>query len=325
LAQQNLIAYGASRMNDSGNATLLSRSPYLIERFPLNSFLEVSGGFRRQTQSASANDANTFAVSTASASKTFSANAADIAFNFSYLNGQKTFVKWNQSFRFPNTDEFWGWDSTYSNRVFNGVLQPQVSHAYEIGGEWHFWQTRMMASVFQSDTRNEIRLESTGANVNDPNDIRRKGIMFDSTIYATSSLTVSVGGKFQRSLYSGGVYSGKTISLVPDRTCNARANYTLDANWSLGGVVTYIGSQYYDGDLTNKLHQIPSATVADVYSSYRSGAWETRLTIKNLASANYATTGGYGSVSMPNGSFISSYYYYPSDPRAYYLTVKYVF
>lgn len=325
LAQQNLITYGATRMNDSGNATLVSHSPYLIERFPLTSSVEVSGGFRRQTQSASAYDANAYSATTANANKTYSANAADLAFNFSYLDGQKTFIKWNQSFRFPNTDEFWGWDPTGSYRMFKGILQPQVSQTVEVGGEWHFWQTRLTASVFQSDSQKEIRYDPNSfTNLNDPNDIRRKGFMFDSTTYATSNFTVSVGGKLQRSLYSGGVNSGNTISLVPDLTFNARANYTLGGHWSLGGVVTYIGSQYYDGDLTNTLHKMPSATVTDVYSSYKSGPWETRFTIKNLAGANYATSGGYASVTMPS-SLVPSYYYYPSDPRAYYLTLKYAF
>ncbi len=324
LAQQSLINYGAIRMSDSGNATLLSHSQYIIERFPLNSSVEVSGGFRRQTQSASAYDANAYSVA-ANASQTYSANAADLAFNFSYLDGQKTFIKWNQSFRFPNTDEFWGWDPTGSYRMFKGILQPQVSQTVEVGGEWHFWQARLTASVFQSDTQNEIRYDPTSfTNLNDPNDIRRKGVMFDSTTYATSNLTVSVGGKLQRSLYSGGPNSGNTISSVPDLTFNARANYTLGNHWSLGGVVTYIGSQYYDGDLSNTLNKMPSATVADVYSSYKLGSWETRFTIKNLAGTNYATYGGYGSVSMPS-SLVQSYYYYPSDPRAVYLTLKYAF
>ena len=325
LAQQNLILYGASRMNDSGNATLLSRSPYVIERFPLSSSVEVSGGARRQTQAATAYDANAYSPAV-NASKTYSANAADLAVNFNYLDGQKIFVKWNQSFRFPNIDEFWGWDPVTFNRVFNGILQPQVSQTYEAGGDWSFWQTRLTASLFQSDTQHEIRYDpNTGANANDPNVIRRKGVVFDSTTSLTQNLIVSLGGKLQKSRYAGGAYNGNTISLVPDTTFNARANYTLDTHWGVGGVMTYIGSQYYDGDLTNTLHKIPSATVADVYSSYQSGPWEARFTIKNLAGSNYATTGGHGSVSMPNGSFVTSYYYYPSDPRAYYLTLKYTY
>ncbi len=323
LAQQTLISYGAIRMNDSGNATLFSRSPYIMERFPLTSNVEVSGGFRRQTQSAVTYDANAYSAS-ANASKTYSANAADLAFNFSYLDGQKSFIKWNQSFRFPNIDEFWGWDSNGA-RVFKGILQPQISQTVEFGGEWHFWQTQLTASIFQSNSRNEIRYDPNSfTNLNDPNGIRRKGLMFDSTAYATSTLSFSVGGKYQRSLYSEGPNNGNTISLVPDLTFNARANYTLDDHWNLGGVVTYTGSQYYDGDLSNTLHKIPSATVADVYSSYKSGSWETRLTIKNLASTNYATSGGYGSVSMPS-SLVQSYYYYPGDPRAYYLSIKYAY
>jgi iron complex outermembrane receptor protein len=314
---------------DIGSATLFNHSPYIMERFPLTSSVEVSGGARRQTQSASAYSASP--PNTASASQTYSANAADLAVNFSYLDGQKTFIKWNQSFRFPNTDEFWGYNNTTYASVFDGILQPQISQTYELGGEWHFAQTQLTASIFQSDTRNEIRLGSVTlgssiyTNVNDPDTIRRKGIQFDSTTRATSDLTVSVGGKFQRSLYSTGPYSGNTVSLVPDLTLNARANYALANHWSVGGVVTYIGSQYYDGDESNAQHKMPSATVADVYSSYQSGPWEGRFTVKNLAGANYATSGGYGFVSLPNGSSATTYYYYPGNPRAYYLTLKYAF
>lgn len=325
-AQQNLITFGATRMNDSGNATLLSHSPYILERFPLNPSVEVSGGFRHQTQSASAYDANAYSVSTIIASKVYSANAADLAFNFSYLDGQKTFMKWNQSFRFPNIDEFWGWDSSYSNRIFNGILQPQISRMIELGGEWHFWNSRLTASIFHSNSHNEISLASSGANVNEPFDILRKGVMFDSTSHATSNLTVSAGGKLQKSTYAGGPNTGNTISLVPDLTLNAKINYSLGGRWSLGGVVMYTGSQYYDGDKNNSLDKMPSSTVMDVYSSYQSGPWNARFTIKNLANKNYATNGGYSSfVSLSDGSYIPSYYYYPSDPRAYYLTMKYAF
>jgi len=310
--------------SDSGSATLFNRSPYFIERFPLASSVEVSVGARHQIQSATAY--NYSPPSGTNANRTYSANAADLAFNFSYSDGQKTFIKWNQSFRFPNTDEFWGFDPITYAPVFNGILQPQVSRAVELGGEWHRGQTRLTASVFQSETQNEIRYDTvSGTNFNDPDTIRRKGMTFDSTMRVSSDFNVAAGGKFQQSLYLSGPYSGNTVSRVPNLTLNARANYALANHWNVGGVVTYIGSQYYDGDESNAQHKIPSSTVADVYTSYQSGPWEGRFTIKNLAVENYTTSGGYGSVGLPNGSSVTTYYYYPSDPRAYYLTIKYAF
>jgi iron complex outermembrane receptor protein len=316
---ESIDSYG-----DSGSATLFNRSPYITGRFPLAPSVEMSAGARHQTQSATAYNNNGSGI--ANAGQTYSANAADLAFNFSYLDGQKAFIKWNQSFRFPNTDEFWGFDPINYAPVFNGILQPQISRTVELGGEWHSGQTRLAASVFQSDTQNEIRYDTvSGSNFNAPDTIRRKGVTFDSTLRTPSALTVAVGGKFQRSQYQSGPYSGNTVSLVPDLTLNARANYTSAEHWSVGGVITYIGSQYYDGDESNAQHKMPSETVADVYSGYQSGPWEARFTIKNLAGANYATSGGYGSVSLPNGSSATTYYYYPGDPRAYYLSMKYAF
>lgn len=314
-------AYSNDSFGDSGSATLFNHSPYIIERFPLTPSVELSAGARRQTQSASAYSFNP--PTAVYAAKKYSANAADIAFNFSYLDGQKAFVKWNQSFRFPNTDEFWGFDPNTFATVFNDILQPQVSRTVEAGGDWHWGLTRLTASVFRSDTQNEIRFDTINyVNLNDPNTIRRKGLAFDSSFRPTSDIMVSAGGKFQRSTYTDGPGSGNTVSLVPDTTLNARANYALADHWSAGGVFTYIGSQYYDGDVANAQHKMPSATVADVYSGYKSGSWETRLTVKNLAGAHYATSGGFGSVSLPGGASTTTYYYYPGDPRAYYLTLK---
>lgn len=309
---------------DIGNATLLNRSPYIMGQLPLTSSVEVSVGARHQIQSASAY--NYSPPSGTNANRTYSANAADLAFNFSYPDGKKIFIKWNQSFRFPNTGEFWGFDPITYAPVFNGILQPQVSRTAELGGEWHWGQTRLTASVFQSETRNEIRYDTvSGTNFNTPDTIRRKGLMLESTMRATHDLIVAVGGKFQQSVYLTGPYSGNTVSLVPDMTLNARATYALASHWSLGGLVNYIGSQYYDGDESNARHKIPSAMVADVYSSYQSGRWEGRFTVKNLTGANYATSGGYGYVSLSKVSSATTYYYYPSDPRAYYLTMKYAF
>ena len=70
---------------------------------------------------------------------------------------------------------------------------------------------------------------------------------------------------------------------------------------------------------------MPSYTVADVYANYKTGNWETRLTVKNVGNAQYATYGGYGYVQLPNNSSGNSYYYYANDPRSVYVSAKYTF
>jgi hypothetical protein len=48
-------------------------------------------------------------------------------------------------------------------------------------------------------------------------------------------------------------------------------------------------------------------------------------TIKNVLGGVNASSGGYGSVTVPKAATTPSYYYYPSDPRSFHLSVNYKF
>jgi iron complex outermembrane receptor protein len=102
-----------------------------MQRVPLGNIVEVSGGFRRQVQQASTSNTSISAANgTVSNTQQFAANAGDFALNANYLPGQRIYAKWNQSFRFPNIDEYWGFaynDNGVGNTVFNGILQPQTT------------------------------------------------------------------------------------------------------------------------------------------------------------------------------------------------------
>jgi iron complex outermembrane receptor protein len=306
------------------NVKILNQSAYLISRIPLQVIdgLEASGGFRHQVQNASTNDLSS--GSTISASQNYSANAGDLAFNYNYQAGQKIFLKWDQSYRFPNTDEFWGWDQNanggWGAPAFNGILKPQTSQTYSAGGDWQLQQTRLSALVFQSITQNEIRYDpSSGSNINTIGNINRTGFVFDTSSNITRSLTIAGGGKLQRSTYASGPISGVGVGLAPDLLLNARAQYMFNSEWSSGVVVNYVGSQNYESDpsITNSLAKIPSYIAADIYASYRANSWDTRFTVKNIGGNSYATTGGYNSY--------SGYYYYPATPTTYFITAKYSF
>jgi iron complex outermembrane receptor protein len=314
-------------LSDSQSARTNNQSVYIISRIPISSKLEASGGYRHQIQNASTtNTSMTAANGTVNASQTYSANAGDVALNYKYSKGQKVYAKWNQSFRFANIDEFWGFDYNTNSRIFSGILKPQTTQTYEMGGEWNVSIARVSSSVFQSVTQNEIRYDpTTFYNTNTADNISRKGILLDSTLNLNSKLTLSGGGKYQKTTYANGPYSGDSLSLAPNLILNARANYLIDPNWSVGGVINYVSNQYYDASptISNTLAMMPSYSVADLFAAYKAGAWESRLTIKNVGGVNYATSGGYGFVTLPGGNGASRYYYYPSDPRAVFLSVKY--
>lgn len=316
-------------LQSSTNASLYNQSVYFIQRSPLTKIIDFAGGYRYQTQSASANGVSIWSGSAnPNPNQTYSANAGDIAFNFKYFEGQRVYIKWNQSYRFPNVDEFWGYSSMGGSPVFGGILKPQTAQTYELGGNWQLLKTNLTASVFSSVSQNEILYNpATYGNSNSPYDINRKGSNLSLLTAITSQLSIGGGGTIQNATYANGPYQNQAIAQVPNLLLNARATYALNSNWSLGGVVNYVSNQRYDAAPAyySSLNVMPSYTVGDVYANYKTGHWETRLTVKNIGNAQYSTYGGYGYVQLPNNSSSNSYYYYANDPRSVYMSAKYTF
>jgi len=308
------------------SVNLINQSAYIISRIPITKSIEASGGFRRQVQNVSAVDSNFYSPTLTNGNQKYSANAGDVALNYNYQKNQRIYAKWNQSFRFANIDEFWGFDPRSGNRIFSGVLKPQTTQTYEVGGEWNFRSVRLSSSLYQSLTQNEIRYDpTTFYNTNSADNIGRKGVLIDSTFNASSKLSISGGGTYIKSAYTNGPYSGTGVSLTPNLVLNARAQYLISTEWSIGGVVNYVGQQMYDSDpsISNSLAKMPSYAVGDIYTAYRSGKWEGKLAIKNVGNTYYSSSGGYGSLLVPGGNTAQNYYYYPGDPRSVFLTVKY--
>jgi iron complex outermembrane receptor protein len=313
----------------SANASLYNQSVYFIQRNPLTRAIDFAGGYRYQTQSASANGVSIWNGSTnPNPNQTYSANAGDIAFNFKYLEGQRIYIKWNQSYRFPNVDEFWTWSSAGGSPSFGGILKPQTAQTYELGGNWQLLKTNLTAAVFSSVSQNEILYNpATYNNSNSPYDINRNGANLNFLSAITSQLSIGGGGTVQNAFYANGPYQNQAIAQVPNLLLNARAIYVLNSNWSLGGVVNYVSNQRYDAAPAyySSLNVMPSYTVGDLYANYKMGNWETRLTVKNIGNAQYSTYGGYGYVQLPDNSSSNSYYYYANDPRSIYISGKYTF
>ena len=313
----------------SANASLYNQSVYFIQRNPLTRVIDFAAGYRYQTQSASANGVSIWSGSTnPNPNQTYSANAGDIAFNLKYLEGQRIYIKWNQSYRFPNVDEFWTWSSAGGSPSFGGILKPQTAQTYELGGNWQLLKTNLTAAVFSSVSQNEILYNpATYNNSNSPYGINRNGANLNFLSAMTSQLSIGGGGTVQNAFYANGPYQNQAIAQVPNLLLNARAIYVLNSNWSLGGVMNYVSNQRYDAAPAyySSLNVMPSYTVGDVYANYKMGSWETRLTVKNIGNAQYSTYGGYGYVQLPNNSSSNSYYYYANDPRSIYISGKYTF
>jgi len=329
-------AYGKD--NQLSNATLIDNSIYAMHRLPLVGGLELDTGYRHQIENATANDKPSNPIPTGR--KTTSANAWDAGLNYKFAQQQKLYVKYNQSFRFPNIDEFWGLDSTW-NRVFNGaLLAPQNDKTYQVGGDFLLGTTKITTSFYHTDTSKQIRYDSfADSNINDSYLIERKGVYLSTISSVSDKLTIYTNSNLQEVSYADGPNKNQSLPLAPHLTINGRVNYKVDENWAVGSVINYVGSQYYVGahdlynnrngtfpitSISNFYNKIPSYTLADIYTSYKSGKWDARVTVKNVANAHYATYGGMGFVTLPSGSDWS-YYYYPSDPRSVFTSISYNF
>jgi iron complex outermembrane receptor protein len=230
-AVMNQVAPGqgavVSPLASSTNASLYNQSVYFMQRSPLTRIIDFAGGYRYQTQSASANGVSIWSGSAnPNPSQTYSANAGDIAFNFKYREGQRIYIKWNQSYRFPNVDEFWGYSRSGGSPVFGGILKPQTAQTYELGGNWQLLKTNLTASVFSSVSQNEILYNpATFGNSNSPYDINRKGANLNLLTAITSKLSIGGGGTIQNAFYANGPYQNQSIAQVPNLLLNAKRKF----------------------------------------------------------------------------------------------------
>ncbi len=318
-----------SFVTNTGNvqkANLLNQSYYLTHRLPLSRQLDLLGGFRRQTQDAVAYDLVSGVAR--NANKEQSANASDIALNYKYgpsdLN--KVFVRANNSYRFANIDEYWGWDPVTYDRVFSGILSPQKNNTIEFGGEWLLsGNQRFAATIYQMDSSNEIRYDhDTSTNINSA-DIRRYGVTANAILNLVKDWMISPKVNFQSAKYTAGSFDGKNVALVPKISSSIGLVYKPKSSTIYSTYVNYVGSQYYEGDENNSKNKMPSFTTVDLSATYKYGSWESAVRLKNIFDKKYANYGGYGLVQSGPSSFINSYYYYPADPRAIFITTKYTF
>ncbi len=324
------LADGSSVFNngDYQKADLKNTSIYIQHKLPITNQLDLVSGLRRETQDAESIDVYGYTSTNTSDQKTQSATAYDLAFNYVYVPGQKFYGKINKSYRFANIDEYWATNAGWTGRVFTGILRPQEGRSYELGSESALTDGgKLSFSLFQLDTVDEIRYDASQElkNINsDP--IKRLGVSAGLKINILKNLSSSTNLQLINSKYESGTYKDKRISMSPNVLANQIFNYYQSANQSYFIGVNYVGSQYYDGDRANAKSKMPAYTLFDFGFKQKIDSWDLGFNIKNIFDKRYATYGGYGSgVELSPGVLGTSYYYYPGDPRAIFLTARHTF
>ncbi len=324
-----------SFVTNTGNvqkANVTNRSYYLTHRLPLSQSLDLLGGYRRQTQDAIAYDYKS-STGQNNAVKEQSANATDLALNYKYGQSKlnKIYARLNNSYRFANIDEYWamgyGPAPNYTAyRVFSGILAPQKNKTIELGGEWFFSNHQKFGlTIYQMDSANEIRYDhASGENINSA-DIRRYGVIAVTQLAPSSGWLITPRINLQKAKYQAGSFDGRDIGLVPTITSSLGVSYKPTPNLSYTSYLNYVGKQRYEGDEDNALNKMPSFTTLDLSAVYKYGSWESSVNIKNIFDKRHSNYGGYGFVQTAPGSNGYSYYYYPADPRAIFLSTRYTF
>lgn len=335
LVQQFILAnqgtnswdYKGNVLSDQQSVQLRNQAAYLISRMPVNQALDLTLGARRQIQSFDSYDLNKTVGTPQGASGAFGANAYEAALNFKFNEASRTYLRANQSYRFANTDEYWGNDVNF-NRVFAGELRPQTTRAFELGYDYKGAEQQFSVVLGQSVTQDEIRyIPTLFHNTNSADDIFRSNVTANWAARVFAHSRLSAGVRFQRAEYQTGTYAGQTLSLVPNAIYNLGWTQMFEGGASAGMQVVHVSKQNYDASpgTASTLDQMPAYTTVDVFWARASGKLETKVTVKNLMGSTYSTYGGYGFVSTPGGNGMNSYYYYPSDPRSLFVTMNYRF
>lgn len=102
---------------------------------------------------------------------------------------------------------------------------------------------------------------------------------------------------------------GDHLPGVPRHRVKAGADYKVLPNWTVGGTLIYVSTQFYKGDESNQNAPLPGYQVLNLHTTYQ--LWrqsELFLTVNNVLDRHYATFGvyadptGVGAPGVPSGA-----------------------
>lgn len=331
-AQQVILANQGSGfvgniLTDRQSVTLHNSAVYATSQIPLLEFVHAHFGWRTEVQTFDSTDTNK-ASGRQTSSGQYSANAYEAGLSYKAGLASRYFARINHSFRFANTDEYWGLDPVSYSRVFSGELRPQFTQAYEVGYERSAGRHHGSLMASQSSTQDEIRYNpSYYRNSNLSDEVLRRSLVGSYAYTIPSGSKISMTARLQQATFANGLYKGQALGLVPASIYTASLIQPLDAFSKLGLSVMRVSKQNYDvaPDQMQGKDMMPAFTRADLFWIHQQDKWEYKVTIKNLLNALSSNYGGFAFVQSPGATGSSTYYYFPSDPRSVHFGATYRF
>lgn len=204
-----------------------------------------------------------------------------------------------RSYRFATVDEIYEVSPQFESEF--QFLRPQTARTYEIGYEARPGESRLRATLFQTDVADEIHLDPFSSGIGNTNlpPSRRRGFEIEGRWRLSGALHAGAAysyteAKFQEGVLPGSAFTqqniaiaGKTVPLVPRHKASVAASWGIDEKTRLNVTLLYVGEQFMDNDEGNTGVKIPSYAVVDAKLFHQRGPWRVTAAVNNLANEKY--------------------------------------
>lgn len=310
--------YNGSYANS--NAKQTSNAVYLQNNTALSASVDINVGLRSQQTRQTANqDAYApFGMTAVEGKASRTKTVYDLGITY-HEASWSTYAKIGSSFRFANTDEFFGADPITFEPIFLGkIIEPQTAHNQEIGAKFKQDNVDGKIAIYHSSIKNEIGFDgAAGNNVNfDPT--RHQGVEAELGWAVLPNLRAKLSYAYIDAEFTSGTRQGKSLPSVPKNSAHAQVQWDLNQYGQYVAQLNYVGERYTSGDFSNVLNKLPSYTTLDLRANWNVKPVTISLSALNVTDKVYSPFGLFS-------SFRNDYFYFPAEGRTAYLSVRYDF
>ena len=297
-----------------------SNAVYLQNNTSLTSTLDINAGVRSQQTHQKANqDAySPFFMPAVDGDVTRTKTVYDLGVTY-HEPSWSAYAKIGSSFRFANTDEFFGSDPVTFQPIFLGkIIEPQASNNHEIGATFQQKSVDGKIAIYHSSIKNEIGYDATQGNNTNFDPTRHQGVEAELGWQVLPSVKAKLSYAYTDAEFKSGINNGKELPSVASNSANARVLWDAYRHGKYIAQVNYVGERYTSGDFSNSLNKLPSYITLDLRASWNIKPVTLSLSALNITDKKYSPYGLFS-------SFKNDYYYFPADGRSLYLSARYDF
>jgi len=215
--------------------------------------------------------------------------AFDVGFNTRVNPSTTVFTNFNQAFQAPLIDRFF----TY-NGGFNGFMSPSTSKTINIGLNHLNENSKTKVTLYRSNVRNEMYLNSAGENTNIDKS-HKQGFELQNLYVVNPKLSVNLNYAYTDAIIDeeadDSSMNGKTNPMTSKHNISASAIYNHSDNISITLTQKYRSSAFSEEDYTNTLtHKQMAYNSTDFNFSFSPNEdLEFNFDIENLFDTSFGT------------------------------------